>query len=340
VVVDRKAIVVSAIKHRQTDLCPYVLDWEGDVGERLDAFYGSDRWRTKFRNYIHYCACTDDGKNRGQEKLVRDVYGSGWRTDRRPYHLEDPVLKDSTLRGYRFPDPDQLFSAGWDDYVREYIKNNSDCFIVGGISMGLLERSWSMRGFAEALADAAGEPEFYRDLIAAIADHHDQLLDRFLPLPFDGVMFGDDWGDQRGVILGPDRWRDMIKPHYAKLYSRVKAAGKFVLTHCCGSVADILPDMIEIGLDVLESVQPEARGMNPYELKKRYGDKITFWGGLGSQSIIPFGTPDELRTEIRNLAGQMGKGGGYILAGSKGLQPETPTPNAVAILEEFTALGN
>ena len=97
--------------------------------------------------------------------------------------------------------------------------------------------------------------------------------------------------------------------------------------------------MIEIGLDVLESVQPEARGMNPYELKAQFGDRITFWGGLGSQTIIPFGTPVQLREEIHKLASTMRKGGGYILAGAKLLQPETPTKNAAAILEEFIALG-
>ena len=107
--------------------------------------------------------------------------------------------------------------------------------------------------------------------------------------------------------------------------------------HCCGSVADIMPDIIEIGLDVLESVQPEAAGMNPYDLKAAWGDKITFWGGLGSQSTIPFAEPEVVKQEIRHLRNEMGKGGGYILAPAKPLRPETPTENAVAIIEEFLA---
>ena len=131
----------------------------------------------------------------------------------------------------------------------------------------------------------------------------------------------------------------MLKPHYARLYAKAKNAGKYVLHHCCGSIAEIIPDLIEIGLDVLQSVQPEACGMNPYQLKDRFGDQLTFWGGLGSQSIIPFGTPEELRAEIRKLAGYMRKGGGYILSHAKALQPETPTANAAAILEEFMELG-
>ena len=152
----------------------------------------------------------------------------------------------------------------------------------------------------------------------------------------DAIWFGDDWGDQRGIIIGPKRWREYLKPRWAKIYAAVHRHDMFVIHHSCGSVADIMPDIIEIGLDVLESVQPEAAGMNPYELKRQWGDKLTFFGGLGSQSTIPFGTPEEIRAEVRRLRAEMGRDGGYILAPAKSLQPGTPTENAVAVFEAFT----
>jgi uroporphyrinogen decarboxylase len=158
-------------------------------------------------------------------------------------------------------------------------------------------------------------------------------------LPVDAIRFGDDWGDQRGILLGPERWRKFMKERYARIYAAVHAQGKIVITHCCGSVVDLIPDLIEIGLDVLESCQPEARGMDPYELKRRWGDKLTFWGCLGSQSTIPFGTPAQIRAEVRHLCEAMGRGGGYILAPAKSLQPETPTANAAAVVEAFTEQG-
>ena len=114
----------------------------------------------------------------------------------------------------------------------------------------------------------------------------------------------------------------------AKLYERVHQAGKYTLNHICGSV-------IEIGLDVYESVQPEARNNSPYQLKKLYGKDIAFWGGLGSQNTIPFGTPSEIKSEIRRLCKEMGKGGGYILSCAKPIQPETATENVVAVIEAF-----
>ena len=124
-----------------------------------------------------------------------------------------------------------------------------------------------------------------------------------------------------------------MKPNLKRIYDRIQAAGKITLTHCCGNIVDIMPDLIELGLDVLEPVQPEA--MDPYMLKREYGKDITFWGGLGSQSILAFGTPSEVRKEVQRLCREMGAGGGYILAAAKALRPEAPIENSAATLESF-----
>jgi uroporphyrinogen decarboxylase len=336
---DCKATVIAAIKHRETPVCPYCFDLEPCVAERIDGYYGNDGWRKQRRNYIQRFGYDMGGAIESGPAVQRDAYGSVWRIDLRPAHLEEPALPNPSLKGYEFPEPDSLYPVNWVRQARDFLSTQSDCFTTVGIGWGLFERCWTLRGFENLLLDAAAEPEFLEDLAAAVAEHQSRLVDRLLDLPFDGIMFSDDWGDQRGVIIGPDRWRRIFKPHLARIYARVRAKGKFVLTHCCGSIVDIIPDVIEIGLDVLESVQPEAQGMNPYELKRQFGTRLTFWGGLGSQSIIPFGTPDQLRTEIRRLASEMKKGGGYILSCAKTLQPETPTENAAAIFEEFIAQG-
>ena len=337
--IDRKAIALAAIRHEETPVCPYTFRLEDVVAERLDVYYGGDDWRTSFRNYIVDCGIFRDGIDWDGAGRCTDEYGSVWRTDMRPAHLEVPALAKPALEGYVFPDPATLLADDWEEQASRSIQKHSDRMIVGDIGAGVFERCWMLRGFLELLTDAAAEPSFFEDLAGAITDHQLAMLDILLELPIDGVKFSDDWGDQRGVIIGPDRWRRIIKPNVARLYAKVRSAGKVVMTHCCGSVADIIADLIEIGLDVLESVQPEARGMNPYELKNEYGDRLTFWGGLGSQSVIPFGTPDELRAEIRRLAAEMTRDGGYILSPAKALLPETPTQNAVAILEEFIAAG-
>jgi len=329
------------IAHREAAPVPYVLGIEDPVAAALDARYGTSAWRGLLQNAIVDVVETrlgvEDYGTAGRP-VVTDLYGSRWRIDRRPFHLVEPALKEPSLAGYHFPDVDEGLGPGWDARARERLAAHADAFTVAGFWFGIFERTWALRGFDQALMDAAGDPAFYESLVAAVAEHQLAIIERLLTLPVDGIMFSDDWGYQRGVLLGPERWRRYIKPHLARLYARVHAAGKICLSHCCGSIVDILPDLIEIGLDVLESVQPEARGMDPYALKREFGPHITFWGGLGSQSTIPFGSPAEIRREVLRLAEEMARGGGYILGPAKALQPGTPVDNAAAVLEAFLAV--
>jgi uroporphyrinogen decarboxylase len=186
------------------------------------------------------------------------------------------------------------------------------------------------------------QPAFYEELLEGILHFQLQVLERLLALPIDGVMFSDDWGDQRGVLMGPELWRRFLKPRAQRLHDAVHAAGpsadlragRWTLQHCCGNVLDIIPEMIDIGLDVLESLQPEA--MDVYEIKRRFGQHLRLWGGLGTQRLLPFGTPGEIRHEVARLRRELGRGGGYILAPAKPLMLEVPTENAVAVVEAFT----
>ena len=156
-------------------------------------------------------------------------------------------------------------------------------------------------------------------------------------LIFSRVIFSDDWGDQRGVIIGPDLWREFIKPRARKLYEKVHSMGKTTFQHSCGNVYDIIPDMIEIGLDCLQSLQPEA--MPIYKIKEQYGRSLRLWGGLGTQEMLPFRRPKEIRDEVRNLKEKLGKGGGYVLTSCKPIMKDVPIKNAVAFIEEVQRLG-
>jgi uroporphyrinogen decarboxylase len=332
-------VILAAINHEEVRPVPYILGWEGNVGERLAEHYGDPQWNRHLQTYMMGTAVVDTRRRPpiDREGYERDLYGTLWRVDRRPFHLEEPGLAKPTFGGYDWPAPEAFFvdDEGVADARKFCQENCGEYFVYANLGWGLFEHCWGIRGFENVMMDAAAEPDFFEDLF-------DRLTDQFLAyvdftcqsLPeIDAIMFGDDWGDQRGIIIGPERWRQVVKPRWAKVYDRVHSYGKLAMSHCCGSVVDIMDDVIEIGLDVFESMQPEARGMNPYELKRRWGDKITFWGCLGAQSIIPFGTPDEITAEVQKLFREMGMGGGYILAPAKGFQPETPTENAIAVIE-------
>ena len=330
-----KDCVMAQIQHQGTDPIPYVLSFEGDVAERLDAHYGTDAWRGLVDSAALHVPTPNLVVEDTGETYYRDPYGSVWRMDRRPFYLQEPALKRASLGGFAFPDLERIFKPGWEKEALRFIAQHDDHFLVAGFGFGLFERTWALRGFNNVLMDVAGDPDFYDELVERVAAHQMEIVERLLELPVDGIWFSDDWGYQGGVLIGPERWRRFLKPRLAAMYARVHQAGKVVLSHCCGSIADIMPDVIEIGLDVYESVQPEARDNNPYELKRRYGDQIAFWGGLGSQSTIPFGTPGQIAAEVTRLCREMGRGGGYILAPAKALQPETPTENAAAVVEAF-----
>jgi len=332
-----RELVIAAIEHEETPTLAYTLEVESPIDEDLDAHYGSGEWRERIVNHIIRLSPLDsEGNEAVGEVYTRDMFGTLWRRDLRPFHLEEPGLKQPSFDGYRFPTLADCLDAEREAATREALEANADRFTAAGFGFGLYERTWAIRGFENSLMDCVVEEDFYDELVERILQLQLGFVGECAKLPVDGIMFSDDWGDQRGVIIGPERWRRFIKPRLAQLYQAVHDAGKYTLSHCCGSVRDIMPDLVEIGLDVLQSVQPEAVGMNPYELKRDFGDQITFWGCLGSQSTVPFGTPEQIVDEVQRLRTEMSRGGGYVLGLAKALQPGTPTENAVACVEAFT----
>lgn len=324
--------VLGALSFNDIQPLPYTLFMEDDVAQRLDQYYGHPTWREQLQNAIAWVTIPSLGVRSGSGGEYVDPFGAIWRTDRRPFHLTRPPLASPDLSAYAWPGIDAL----WDEVALlqqiEAARQRGQ-FIVVSTGFGLFERSWTLRGFENALTDMLLHPEFYAALLDGILEILLQIVARLLALPVDGILLSDDWGEQRGVIMGPRLWRRFIKPRAALFNAAVHAGGKWSFQHCCGNVMDILPEMIEIGLDVLESVQPEA--MDVYAIKRRFGRNLRLWGGLGTQRLIPFGRPAEIRAEIARLRAELGNGGGYILAPAKPLMQEVPTENAVAVLEAF-----
>lgn len=339
-----KERVIAQIEHKETDFIPYTLRFEEDSDkrikggalERVNSYYGTHSLLDKLDYHVVRVPIVNlEVDYEGSESFLQDMYGSLWRVDKRPYHLEKPALEEPSLEGYKFPDTDNLLDERWYGRAVELIDEKKDHFSVTSLGPGLFERTWALRGFENILMDVALHPDFYQELVRRIFEHQMAILEKALALPVDGVLLSDDYGHQTGIMIGAKRWRKCFKPYLSRMYERIHRAGKYTLQHMCGSEAEILPDLIEIGLDVYQSVQPEAKNNSPYRLKELYGEKITLWGGLGSQSVIPFGKPDEINKEVKKLCEHVGKGGGYILAPAKPIQPETPTENVVAIIEAF-----
>jgi uroporphyrinogen decarboxylase len=147
----------------------------------------------------------------------------------------------------------------------------------------------------------------------------------------DSVHFGDDWGQQRGMLMGPKLWRRFIKPHLARMYAAAHEGGKYVTIHSCGKVQEVFPDLIEIGLNCFNPFQPEV--MDVYEMKRLYGDRLSFNGGVSTQRTLPYGTPEEIKAEARRLMAEVGQGGGYILSPAHAIPGDAKPENMVALIE-------
>jgi uroporphyrinogen decarboxylase len=331
-----REMVIAQINHQETHPVPYTLDFDDGTDGLLDGYYGSKSWRRRLVPYLIGACAIDTQQYEPYDAIrQRDAYGAIWRMDRRPWHLETPPLAEPAWGTYTLPDYQTFVVPDLAETAHRNLAERPDSFSVCHVGWGVFESSWRIRGFENALMDMVAHPEFYRELVDGLTELYVQHVQQCASIPVDAVWFGDDWGDQRGVLMGPERWRKFLKPCWARIFGAVHAQGKYTICHSCGSVAAIIPDLIEIGLDVLESVQPEPAGMNPYALKRQYGDRITFFGGLGSQSTIQFASPQEVRDEVSKLCREMGRGGGYILHPAKGIQPGTPVENVVAVFEAF-----
>ena len=208
-----------------------------------------------------------------------------------------------------------------------------------------LERAFALQGTDNLLANLAGEPEFAEALLWRTQALCKQLMDGFLRECgdlIDMVKIGDDLGSQVGLLMSPAMYRRMLKPIHADLiaFIRERTAAKVVF-HTDGDVYDLLGDFIEIGVDVLNPVQASAGGMSDFAgLKRRFGDNLVFCGGIDTHHVLPNGTPDEVRAEVRRVIGALGAGGGYMLGAVHTVMGDVPAENVLAMVDAVEEYGH
>jgi uroporphyrinogen decarboxylase len=246
-------------------------------------------------------------------------------------NVEGCVLDRPTLTGYDFPDP--LDPRFFDD-IADRIGRFGDRFRVFQIGFSLYERAWTLRGMANLMMDFLEHPDFVKDLLRAIADYNIAQVREALSYDIDAVYFGDDWGQQQGLQMGPRLWREFLLPELKRMYGVVRDAGKFVMIHSCGDVAIIFDDLVGAGLHCFNPFQPEV--MDVYGLLSKYRGRLSFHGGLSTQRTLPFGTVEEVREESQRLLGA-GSEGGYIFAPAHDVEGDVPLENMLAAIETAQA---
>ena len=209
------------------------------------------------------------------------------------------------------------------------------CYDVGGI----FERSWGLRGLDRFLMDLVEQPEVACAIMDEMTDLYIANVTRVLAAGggrIDMVYTWDDVAHQRGLMMSPRMWRRYIVPRHQRLNAAIRAADPHVklMYHSCGAIFPLIPALIdELGIDVLNPLQPQAKGMDPARLKAQFGDRIAFHGGVDLQQTLPHGTPAEVQAEARHLIETLAPGGGYVLAAAHYLQNDIPTENILAMYE-------
>jgi uroporphyrinogen decarboxylase len=218
--------------------------------------------------------------------------------------------------------------------LNEQVENIHKSNIVASAWIGrLFETSWPIRGYENMLADMLADPEIAEYLLDLQLSWNIEYATQAAYAGADALYFGDDVGNQNGMTFSAELWRKMLKPRWEKIFSAAKKINPNIVLwyHSCGNVTDIIGDLIDVGLDILNPIQPEC--MDIYNIQKKYGDKLSFDGGLGTQSIMPFGKPSEVIAETKRLVEVFGENGGFILSPSHVLEPEVPPQNIDAFIK-------
>ena len=250
----------------------------------------------------------------------------------------DNAQSKKDIENFKFPDP---FAEGrWGEAIKTIEKYGKTHGIIADLETTLFETAWYLVGLEKFLIDMMLEAEYVNPLLDKIQEIHTIYGCKMIELGADVLWCGDDFGSQRSLMMDPGTFRKYFKPRiktmfdaYRKVNPEIKLAW-----HSCGAIKGLIPDFIELGLDILNPIQPLAAEMDPQQLKDEFGDQLIFFGGICVQELLPNGSPEEIRAEVKRRAEILGKDGGYIIAPAHNIQDDTSVENILAFIETVKAL--
>ena len=329
----RYEIVKATLAHQQTDKVPSCIHLAGDGWEKY-----SDQLFDRYVDDALRNLC-EEGKLSRQHAIY---YGMGnhvlcvscpwwdW------YDLPKSYYEDEDTPDYL---PKTIGTGSYSEFAETVrkLKEHTDAYVLVLIWGSHFEKAYFSRGIENFLADLAAEPEYAQRLLDFIIHKNMVMLENIVHTPgIDGILLGSDWGAQTDLLMSPECWKSMIAPGEKKEYDLIHSAGVDVWVHSCGNIQRILPELKQMGVDALNPIQPEC--MDIYDIKEKYGDKITFWGGISTQQTLPYGTPEDVAAETRKVTEALSKNGGYIIAPSQEIQADVPFENLCALIDTANKL--
>jgi uroporphyrinogen decarboxylase len=324
-----RTTVIKALSHKQTNRVPYeilladgcakkVADAVGqDYIDNIGNFADCEYFRA-FRRWISKDEQVDDfGTTFLWQNYEQDICD-----------IKSGIMKNDDMSTYKIP----LFDIQKQkDAFKAFDASSRDNFCYVSLNFAIFERAWLLRGMEELLCDMLLNEKFVHELFESLCDYFYNLIDLSAQYGFDGIQIGDDWGMQNGMIMGAELWRKMIRPHYAALVERIKSKGMYIIHHSCGDISDILGDMIDLGVDAYQTVQPEIYDLS--SIKKKYGKNLCFWGGISTQSTMPYATAEEVRECVKRTISTLFEDGGFVCGPTHTICNDVPVENILALVE-------
>ncbi len=323
--------VIAALEHRQPDRVPYSIGFTQKMHARMAQYLGDPDFENKIENCLTSLGCDPAGGwTEPKPDVRRDQFGVDWdvSVDKDIGVVCNRVVTRENVRDFPLPDPDDPSRyAGYSQAAA----NRGERFLLVNYGFSLYERAWTLAGMEVVLAAMVEDKEFVNILLDRILEFNLRVVENACAHGIDAIQFGDDWGQQTGLQMGPKLWREFIKPRIAKMYGLARSKGKYVFIHSCGKVDSVFPDLIECGLNVFNPFQPEV--MDVYDMKRRFGDRLTFFGGISTQRTLPYGTAAQVKDEVRKLMKEVGRNGGYIASPAHAIPGDAKPENVAAMLE-------
>jgi uroporphyrinogen decarboxylase len=355
--VNSKTRVLTAVAHKQPDRVPVDYGAHPEVNRRLREYLGlaDDNELVaaiqpdlrgvgpRIKQQASPICYADPTREVTADGLYLDLWGVGFRRATTPtgdyidiaYHPLGGDIADADVENHTYMSADEWDYAN----VRADCAANAD-YAVWAHCRGTFEISWFIRGLDGFMTDLALEPRRACALMDRVQEPLRERLRRILEAggdAFDIAEYNDDVATQRGLMMSPEMWRRYLKPRIAEMFDLIRSFGLRVRYHSCGGVRAIIPDLVDIGLDILTPFQPLAEGMEPAALKRDFGRDLTFHGGIDEQQLLPYSSADQVREEVLRLMDVLNEDGGWIACASHNLQPDTPPENVAAMYE--TLLG-